>query len=417
MRLFTLATLCAYVGALDVRITDVGAVGDNATLCTTALLQALHTVSAAGGGNVIVPYLNQKPDTYVIGAVNLTSNINLVIEHGATLRGAADKALFPIVAPLPSYGISRDTAGPDYARHQALLWALNTTNTTISGTGTIDGSGLYWWTLRKEKTLDAGRPHLIEFQWSSKIEVRDVFLRNSPFWTVHLVYSEDIWVHHVNIYAPADVVNTDGVDPDSSRNVLIEYCTIDCGDDQVAVKSGMDAAGLAYGMPSENITIQHNTFLHGDGISFGSECSGGISDIFVYNNTLNKQTGTVSDGLYIKTSKSRGGYIKNIHFKDNTLQHVARVINIRTSYDGHSGNTTLTAIQNITYEATTARFVGQTALLDCFAEAPCTDITFQGIDIANFSTSWEAQNVQTYSVSGDVVPSGLETVLKDSMKR
>ena len=422
MRLFTLATLCAYVGALDVRITDLGAVGDNATLCTAALLQALHTVSSAGGGNVIVPYLNQKPDTYVIGAVNLTSNINLVVEHGATLRGAADTSLFPIVAPLPSYGTSRDTLAPVYARHQPILWGLNQTNITISGGGTIDGSGSYWWTRGHAGTLAAGRPHLVEFQWSEGIEVREVSIENSPFWTLHFVYSKNIWVHDVNIYAPADSPNTDGIDPDSAQNVLIEHCTIDCGDDFIAIKSGINEAGLAYGMPSQNITVQHNTFIHGHGISLGSEVSGGISDIFVYNNSIDKKEGTLSHGLHIKTAATRGAYVKNVHFKDNTLLHAKVIIGIDTTYPYEGtlvAGTPLTDITNITYEHVTADYVDQAGSLICFADRPCTDITFTGgISVQDYnSPAWVAANVETYKVEGAVSPSGLEDILYKSMKR
>ena len=128
----------------------------------------------------------------------------------------------------------------------------------ISGEGTLHGGGAWWWKKRASSStaLAAGRPHLLEIYNSSRVEVAGITLQDSAFWTLHPVYSHDVYIHDVNISAPADSDNTDGIDPDSSSNVLIERCVISCGDDHIAIKSGIDAAGRSFNMPSRNITVK-----------------------------------------------------------------------------------------------------------------------------------------------------------------
>ena len=102
------------------------------------------------------------------------------------------------------------------------------------------------------------RGHLIEIMWSKNIEVSNLFLTNSPFWTVHPVYVDGFVARGLTIVNPVSgAPNTDGIDPDSTSNVLIEDCYIRTGDDAIAIKSGWDEFGYGYNVSSSNITIRN----------------------------------------------------------------------------------------------------------------------------------------------------------------
>ena len=125
------------------------------------------------------------------------------------------------------------------------------------------------------------------------------------------------------IAAPVYSRNTDCIDPDSSTNVVIRNCTLSGGDDQIAIKSGQDEAGRRFGKPSVNITVENIIVLHGDGISIGSEMSGGVHNVVVKHVKFND----VLHPLRIKTGYGRGGEVSNvsisigpfINLKYNTL--------------------------------------------------------------------------------------------------
>ena len=197
---------------------------------------------------------------------------------------------WPVIKPLPSYGSDRDIGAP--ARYQALIMAADARDIVIKGSGTIDGSGPWWWTehAKKPSSLHVGRPHLIEFYNCSQVEVAGVTLRDSPFWTLHVVYSIDIWIHHLTVRARMYAPNADGIDPDSSKNVLIEHCDISTGDDHIAIKSGLSpAARDPANFPlyqTRNVTVRYCTMRTGMGISIGSETSGGIADVHVHGNRM-----------------------------------------------------------------------------------------------------------------------------------
>ena len=150
---------------------------------------------------------------------------------------------------------------------------------------------------------------LVEFEHSSRISMTRLVLRNSPFWTSHFIYSTDIFVKDVEIYAPFTQGNTDGVNPDSSSNVHIENLYVANGDDGVAIKFGLNEAGITYNRPTVNVTIRNMTTPKGcrGGIAMGSEMSGGVRDVRIENVALNGQR-----GIHMKTTKGRGGFIENI---------------------------------------------------------------------------------------------------------
>ncbi|PNX72701.1 putative polygalacturonase-like protein, partial [Trifolium pratense] len=163
--------------------------------------------------------------------------------------------------------------------------------------GTIDGQGDAWWNMWRNRTLQFTRPNLVEFVNSKDIIISNVIFKDSPFWNIHPVYCSNVVVRFATILAPRDSPNTDGIDPDSSSNVCIEDSYISTGDDLVAVKSGWDEYGIAYGRPSSNITIRRVTGSSPfAGIAIGSEASGGVENILAEHINLNNMgIGDVGD--------------------------------------------------------------------------------------------------------------------------
>jgi polygalacturonase len=298
---------------LAVSVRDHGAKGDGISDDTVAFELAIAAVERAGKGSVIVPAVGQMSE-YLIRPINLTSNMELYISAGATIKAMADADSWPLIPGAPSYGQGRDHQGP---RHTSLLHGEHLANVTIRGAGNssvIDGQGEYWW-YRHLNNLEGNntRGHMIEFMYSKEIRIFDIALHNSPFWNNHFFDCDGVHVRGVNIVAPDESPNTDGFDPDSSTNVLIESSWYQGGDDCVAVKSGWDCFGVEYGKPSVNITIR-NMSCHGPlaGIAIGSEMSGGVENVTVSNCHFTKS----NQPAHIKTGPSRGGFIHNIFYND-----------------------------------------------------------------------------------------------------
>jgi len=219
-------------------ITEFGAKGDNATLNTQSFVKAVDAVRKAGGGTLVIP-----DGVFVTAPFDMTSHMTLFLTGGATIVGPSAKQLgpspafplWPIIAAMPSYGQGRDHPGP---RRTSLIHGNNLTDVVVTSDekawGKIDGNGQPWWDAHRAGHETVTRGHLIEFIHTDGIEISNLNLRNSPFWTVHPVYSRNIVVRNIDIWAPKDSPNTDGVDPESSQNVLIENFRYHGGDDVVS---------------------------------------------------------------------------------------------------------------------------------------------------------------------------------------
>ena len=304
-------------------VMDFGAVGDGVTKDTEAIKKAIAAVKGAGEGVVLFP----SGKRFLTAPVNLTSHCTVFVEKDAVILGSMDKEDWPMIPPLPSYGEGKHK-GP--ARRTSLLHGEHLTDVIITGeNGTIDGQGHAWW---YNKTKGDTAPHIVELMWSTNIEVSHLTIQNTPFWTVHPVYVTGFHAHHLWIFNPSSVSNTDGIDPDSTRNVLIHDCYIVTGDDGIAIKSGWDEYGYQYGRPSENITIHNcNISTPCAALAIGSEMSGGVSDVHVSNCYLWDSTA----GVHIKSGPGRGGYVRNISYDSLTMENCADGIMIDVDTGGH----------------------------------------------------------------------------------
>jgi lysophospholipase L1-like esterase len=294
----------------DVR--EFGAKGDGQTLDTAAIQQALDECARFGG------IVRLPAGTYLSKPLFLRSCSTLELDEGATLQATDDPADF--ADPEKPGGVL------------AFLNGRTLTDVTIAGRGTIDGAGARWWEPVRE-AKEAGqpeprrRPRLIVMSNCVNLTVRGVTLQNSP--SFHLVPSdcETVDIEGVTIRAPADSPNTDAIDPSASRYVRIADCVLDVGDDNVAIKSGHHDPAHP-NAAAEHITVTNCTFLHGHGMSIGSETVGGVRNLKVENCTFKD---TIS-GIRIKSDRTRGGRVEDLTYRNITMENVKIPINITAYY-------------------------------------------------------------------------------------
>ncbi|HAZ58171.1 MAG: glycoside hydrolase family 28 protein [Bacteroides graminisolvens] len=338
-------------------ITDFGAKPHNeAEPCHEAINQAITACSLAGGGTVVVP-----KGTFFTGPITLKSNVNLHVSEGATLKFSTDQSLyFP--------GVITRWEGIDCYNARPLIYAYGETNIAITGKGTIDGQGSKeaWWPMcgaprygwkegmvaqrngGRERLLmygetntpiykrimtpeDGMRPQLINLYSCNTVLIEDVTLLNSPFWVIHPLFCESLIVRGVNIFNRGP--NGDGCDPESCKNVLIENCVFDTGDDCIAIKSGRNNDGRKWNIPSENIIVRGCKMKNGHGgVVIGSEISGGYRNLFVENCEMDSPE--LDRVIRIKTSTCRGGVIENVFVRNVTVgQCREAVLRINLQYE------------------------------------------------------------------------------------
>lgn len=311
----------------EINATQFGAVGDGHTDCTKAIQAAID--AAAEKGNCRVTF---DEGTYLSGAVFIKSGVEFHLPKGSELRAIQDDALYP----------ERPTrvAGIEMEWPTALVNVYQQHNVRITGDGVIDGNGKYWWHkfwgddgrggmladydkrgLRWAVDYDCKRVRAVAVYDSEDIEVHDVTINRSGFWSLTLTYSERVTVDGVKIraniggYGPS----SDGIDIDSSRDILVQNCDIDCNDDNIGLKAGRDADGLRVNRPTENVTIRNCVTRSGHGmVTLGSETSGGIRNVLVQNILA---YGT-ANGVRIKSARVRGGVVENIRFENLIMEGV-----------------------------------------------------------------------------------------------
>ena len=307
-------------------VVDYGAVGNSTILCTKAIQKAVDGCASAGGGTVYIP-----AGRYLTGAIFLKSNVTLHVSEGATLLASTTFEHFPPFKPHWQI-LSDDT------QRSSLITGVDLENIAITGRGTLDGQGKPWWdALRKDKNakedqpkiLTYGRPRVINLYRCRNIRIEGVTIVNSPSWTVHPVGCDNLVVDGISIINPEDGPNTDGVNPESCRNVRIANCFIDTGDDCITLKSGKDEEGRLKARPTENVTITNCVMYKGHGaVVIGSEMSGGVRNVTASNIVC---VGT-DRAVRIKSTRGRGGVVENIRYSNFIVENVKEPIYITNFY-------------------------------------------------------------------------------------
>lgn len=306
-------------------ISEYGARGDGTNLNTIAIQGVIDRCATNGGGEVVVP-----KGVFVSGALFLKQGVNLVIERGGVLKGSQDTNDYPY--------IDTRIAGLEMKWPAALVNGDGLTGLRITGSGVIDGSGARWWKeywearAKEPNRIDPhfkiARPRLVHIINSTNVMLQGLTLKDSAFWNLQLTYCEGVEVRDVTVRAPVTPVraaSSDGIDIDSSRNVLITGCDVECADDAICLKSGRDADGLRVNRPTENVEIVNCRVGNAAGmVVFGSETAGGIRNVKVRD--CRAEAGC-EEIVRFKTRMGRGGIVEDVLYENITAVGTARVFN------------------------------------------------------------------------------------------
>ena len=294
-------------------VTEFSVIGDGKTNNTKAIEVLIQRVRENSGGTLYFPC-----GKYVTGSVRLFSNMGIYLDAGAVILGSTDYADYPKITQEVAPGYTRDT-------YRALITAFSAENIFIEGNGKIDGRGSAWW----HKTHDTARPRAIQPILCKNVRISEITVENSPCWTVHPMCCENVTIDGITIKNPYDSPNTDGSNPESSRNVRISNCCVDVGDDCITIKSGTEDDDLQKKFPCENITVTNCTMIHGHGgVVIGSEMSGGIKNVVISNCVFQN----TDRGIRVKTRRKRGGYMKDIIVSNIIMENILAGITVNEYY-------------------------------------------------------------------------------------
>ena len=395
--------------ARDVYITKHGAVGNGATDCTAAIRRAIAACAAAGGGRVVVP-----KGEVLTGAIHLQSGVNLHLTDGAVLRFQRDPTFYlPLV-------LTR-FEGVELMNYSPFIYAFERENIAVTGTGTLDGNAgdAYWWPWKgrdpknpsnvanqlaaRARLIDMGakgvpvaervfgdgsylRPNFVQPYRCKNVLIEGLTIINSPMWELHPVLCTNVTVRNVNIRSHGP--NNDGCDPESCRDVLIEGCTFDTGDDCIALKSGRNEDGRRLNVPIENVVIRDCVMKDGHGgVVVGSEISGGARNIFAERCRMDSPQ--LDRGLRIKTNSVRGGVTEHVYMRDCQIGTVAEaVVTVNLFYEeGDTGKFPPT-VRDIEVRNVTSKKGQYALLLRGYNHTPIRDVriidcTFDGVEKAD----------------------------------
>jgi polygalacturonase len=385
----------------DVR--NYGGVRDGKTDNTQAFRRAIQLCSQAGGGTVLIP-----AGEWLTGPIHLLSNVNLHLEKDARVLFSQRFADYLPVVFTRWEGIECYNYSP-------LIYAANCEKIAITGGGILDGQGEAWWHwkilqqaaakslydaefegISVEKrilgTEDAAlRPQFLQTIHCRQVLVEGVTFLNGPMWTIHPVYSENVTFREVHVSTNGP--NTDGLNPDSCRNVLIEDCQFDTGDDCIAINSGMNEDGWRVGRPCENIIIRHCRMEGGHGgVAIGSGMSGGVRNVFVSECDI----GGCDQGIRFKSMRGRGGYVENVYFDNirmTALREEAIILNMYYgSSTAESRSQAAPVFRNIYITNVICESAGVSLSIRGLPEQPAESLFFEGLFL-NASRGIHCQDV------------------------
>ncbi|HEX8903857.1 MAG TPA: glycoside hydrolase family 28 protein [Longimicrobiaceae bacterium] len=344
----------------DFSITRYGAVAGGTADATRAIAAAIDACAAAGGGRVVVP-----AGRFLTGAIHLRSGVDLHLERGATLAFSRDPAAY-----LPA--VLTRFEGVELMGYSPFIYAYGQHDIAITGEGTLDGQAddEHWWPWKgsaehgwkrgepnqvaartrliammeqgvppERRVFGEGsylRPQFIQPYRCQNVLIEGVTIVGSPMWEIHPVLCRNVTVRNVSIATHGP--NNDGCDPESCRDVLIEGCTFDTGDDCIAIKSGRNADGRRIGVPTENVIIRNCRMKDGHGgVTIGSEISGGVRNVFVEKCEMDSPS--LERAIRFKNNAMRGGVLEHVYVRDVTIGQVAdAILSVDLYYEeGRSG--------------------------------------------------------------------------------
>jgi|GEM_PF-729180 len=393
------------------------AVGDDMTDNTIAISNAI-VVAAAGantnglyGGTVRIP----APGTFLCGPLTLENNVNIQIDAGAIL----EMLPMSIWTNLPAQNLT----------YGDLIYAATATNLEISGFGTIDGNGADWWA--SSGAVYDNRPYMIFFNGNCKrVLIQNVTIQNPP--KMHIVFKgsdNDITIQGITINTTAaNAANTDGIDL-VGTNCLVQYCTINAGDDNIALGSSTSSS------ISKDILVTNCTLGVGHGVSIGSNTAGAVSNLTVINCTnigtdygIRMKSNTNSTG-----GSGEGGVAQNLNYYNIPMTNIVDGAIVIYSYYANSGQfgtptgvspyfastqavttATVPVWRNITISNVNATVAsgGVPGIIWGRMEVPATNILLSHVNITA-SKSFDVYNARGFQFADSqiIVPGGTPTFL------
>lgn len=402
-----------------------------------AICAAIDSCSATGGGVVLIPN-----GAWTTGPLTLKSNVNLHLADSASLLFSTNYADYAETVVTRWEGLDCQNLHP-------LIYADSTVNVAITGKGVIDGQGSNdnWWFMKGKKAYgyeegklnqkpardmllaydrnntplgdrkvfgveDALRPQLVNICNSRNVLIEGVTLKNSPFWTLHPLNITDLTVRGVRFdnYGP----NGDGCDPEGCKNVLIEDCFFNTGDDCIAIKSGRNNDGRRSARPTENVYVRNCEMANGHGgVVLGSEISGGFKNLWVENCKMDSPE--LDRVIRIKTSDCRGGVIENVWVRNVTVgkcDECVLKINLLYEPEENCDHIYPPIVRNVNLKNVTSSSSKYGVFIDGLASSPTNveninveDCHFNGVEKGNKISAATNVNFTGLFINGEEIAS------------
>jgi polygalacturonase len=408
----------------DFDITRYGARPDGSD-ATDAIRRAIDACVAAGGGRVVVP-----AGRFETGPVHLRSRVNLHVARGATLAFSRDTKKY-----LPA--VLTRFESTELMNYSPFIYALDQSDIAITGDGTLDGQANqeHWWFWKgskesgwkpgmpnynaaRQRLLDMAerrvpvaervfgegdylRPNFIQPYRCRNVLIENVTIVNSPMWEINPTLCQNVTVRGVTIDSHGP--NNDGVDPDSCRDVLIERCQFNTGDDCIAIKSGRNEDGRRIDVPSENIVVRGCEMRDGHGgVTVGSEISGGCWNVFAYDCRMSSPI--LYSALRVKNNAMRGGLLHDIYMRDVAVGQVSdALLSIDFNYEeGAKGRFTPVA-RDIELRRVTSQKSEHGVVLLGFPNAPIENVRVVDCKFDNVAAGNRIENVKGLEWTGTTI--------------
>ncbi len=385
--------------------------------CSQAFAEVIAACGAAGGGRIVV-----EPGQYFSGPIHLGSHMELHLSAGATINFIPNPERY--LPPVLTHWEGLELMG-----YSPLIYALNQTDIAITGQGVLDGGAdaSHWWHwkggtwsigkvdedqrfARELLMADAEnhrpvnrrlyadgaylRPPFIQPVGCRNVLIEGVTIRRSPFWLINPVMCDSVTVRGVTCQSLGP--NSDGCNPESSRNVLIENCYFDTGDDCIAIKSGRNADGRRLNMPCENIVIANCEMRAGHGgVVIGSEISGGVRNVFAEDCRMSSPD--LERAIRIKTNSVRGGVIEHLRYRNIAVGEVRDALVINYFYEEGDAGSHDPIVRDVVIDGLTIETAQRVFQLRGFDRDPITDLHLRNVRVLKAVEIGVVENVRDFT--------------------
>ena len=420
--------------AREFSVVDYGAKGDGVTTNTAAFRAAVEACAKAGGGTVVIPR-----GEYLTGPIRLASDVRLDFREATVVfTDRVDDYLPPVEV---------NWEGTECLNYSPLVYAIDATNVALTGSGKLVARTDAWFArfrregmsgelkaktdlIRKwgedgvplaERDATKGpgtlRPSLLLFKRCRNVLIEGVGYEQSPMWCYHLVYCENVVCRNFRCHAHGN--NSDGIDPEGTRNMLVENVVFDVGDDCMAIKSGRDYDGRRVGRATENLEVRRCTYLNGHSmLACGSELSGGIRNVWAHDNKV-VNCATL---CFLKSNRARGGVVENVRISDIDVDCCfVQLCGLSLKYQPNAyaigkHGVRHTKFRGFTMERVKAKYCARGIDIAATPDNPASNFTFRDIEMGRAAdTNIRIENVDNLMTDrvrlGEYVPRATNGIL------